>query len=204
MLPKINHLPPSCKRFFRQARKIVGTCHRDHLWRVVILLASLHGHRSLKKFEHATGGRRTRQAIAHFLSRAEWDAPELLREHALDTLRQLGWRNSEMLYLILDDTQKRKRGKRMDAVRKLFLHAEKIYAPGHTIAGCVLLYRGVVIPYAVKLWAPEDFCRQTARPEYPDAPVEVRNLPEIAADLVQGLALPAPGKVTVLFDSYYL
>ena len=110
MLPKITFLPPSCKRFFRHARKITGACHRDHLWRVVILLASLHGHRSLKKIEDATGRRRTRQAIAHFLSQAEWDAPELLREHAVDTLRQLGWRTGDMLYLVLDDTQKRKRG----------------------------------------------------------------------------------------------
>jgi len=204
MLPKITFLPPSCKRFFRQARKITGACHRDHLWRVVVLIASTHGHRSLSKLEKATGQRRTRQAIAHFLSQAEWDAPELLREHARDTLRQLGWRAGDLLYLILDDTQKRKRGKRMDAVSKLFLHAEKIYAPGHTIAGCVLVYRGVVIPYAVRLWAPREFCRLSARPESPAPPVKFRKLTEIAADMVQSLALPSPGKVHVLFDSYYL
>jgi SRSO17 transposase len=108
MLPKITFLPPSCKRFFRHARKIVGSCHRDHLWRVVILIASTHGHRSLSKIEKATGRRRSRQAISHFLSEAEWDAPELLREHARDTLRKLGWRAGDTLYVILDDTQKRK------------------------------------------------------------------------------------------------
>jgi SRSO17 transposase len=204
MLPKITSLPPSCKRFFRIARKITGACHRDHLWRVVILIASSHGHRSLSKIEKATGRRRSRQAISHFLSQAEWDAPELLREHALDTLRQLGWRTGDMLCLILDDTQKRKRAKQMDAVSKLFLHAEKIYAPGHTIAGCVLVYRGVVIPYAVQLWAPKEFCRKTARPEYPDPPVKFRKLTEIEAEMVQSLVLPSPGKAVVLFDSYYL
>jgi hypothetical protein len=204
MLPKITFLPRSCKRFFRHARKIVGPCHRDHLWRVVILIASTHGHRSLSKIEKATGHRRSRQAISHFLSQAEWDAPELLREHAKDTLRQLGWRAGDTLYVILDDTQKRKRAKQMDAVSKLFLHAEKIYAPGHTIAGCVLVYRNVVIPYAVQLWAPKEFCRKTARPEYPDTPVKFRKLTEIAAEMVQSLSLPSPGKAIALFDSYYL
>ena len=78
---------------------------------------------------------RTRQAISHFLTRAEWDAPELLRQAALDKLRELGWKAGETLYAIIDDTQKRKRGKRMDAVCRLFLHAEKVYAKGHTIVG---------------------------------------------------------------------
>jgi SRSO17 transposase len=204
MLPRITFLPPSCKRFFRHARKIAGACHRDHLWRVVILIASTHGHRSLSKIEKATGRRRSRQAISHFLSQAEWDAPELLRKHAQDALRKLGWRAGDTLHVILDDTQKRKRAKQMDAVSKLFLHAEKIYAPGHTIAGCVLVYRGVAIPYAVQLWAPKEFCRQSARPEYADPPVKFRKLTEIAAEMVQSLTLPSPGKALVLFDSYYL
>ena len=38
----------------------------------------------------------------------------------------------------------------MDAVSKIFLHAEKVYAQGHTIVGCALVYRNVVIPYANK------------------------------------------------------
>lgn len=61
---------------------------------------------------------------------------ELLRQKALDTLRELGWQAGELLHLILDDTQQRKRAKRMAAVSKLFLHAEKVYATGHTIVGC--------------------------------------------------------------------
>jgi SRSO17 transposase len=204
MMPKINQIPRSCKRFFRRARKIVGACHSDHLVRIVILLASLHGRRSLSKFEKATGKRRSRQALSHFLTRAEWDAPELLQQSAADTLRQLGWRAGDLLYIILDDTQKRKRAKRMDAVRKLFLHAEKIYAPGHTIVGCVLLYRGVVIPYAVRLWAPEDFCRETQQLSYGEKPVEFRKITELAAEMLAGVELPSPGQAIVLFDSYYL
>jgi len=29
-------------------------------------------------------------------------------------------------YVVIDDTQKNKRGKKMDAVSKIFLHAEKV------------------------------------------------------------------------------
>jgi SRSO17 transposase len=204
MLPTIGFVPRSCKRFFRRARKLVGSCRFEHLWRIVLLLASTHGRRSLSKLEKATGGRRTRQAISHFLTQAEWNAPELLQERAEDTLRLLGWRAGETLHAILDDTQKRKRAKRMDAVKKLFLHAEKTYAPGHTIVGCALLYRGVVIPYAVRLWAPQEFCRQSRRPGAESEPVEFRKITELGADLVRGVTLPSRGRVIVLFDSYYL
>ena len=76
---------------------------------------------------------RTRQAIAYFLNHADWDAPALLWQKAKDTLAQLGFRPGDTLHFILDDTQQRKYGRLMQAVSKLFLHAERYYANGHTI-----------------------------------------------------------------------
>jgi SRSO17 transposase len=168
---------------------------------MVMALAAKTGRRSLDAIEDATNRRRTRQAMAFFLNKADWDAPEILRQKAMDTLKQLGWRQGETVYLILDDTQKKKRAKRMDAVSKIFLHAEKVYAHGHTILGCALVYRGAVIPYAVRLWANEDFCARTQRPSYPGQPVQFQKLTEMAASMVREATL---SKATVLFDSYYL
>ena len=140
----IHRFPPFGKRFFRRIRKLVGRGHFSHLWRIVIALASLTGKKSLSKMTTLFENRRTRQAIAHFLTEAEWDAPKLLLDNAIDTLRQLGWTKNESLYLVLDDTQKQKRGKQMDAVSKIFLHAEKVYAKGHTIVGLAFVYRGAM------------------------------------------------------------
>jgi SRSO17 transposase len=205
-MPRIGKFPFFGKRFFRQARKKVGSCHFGHFWRLVIAIASMHGRRSISRIRDTLqdGERRTRQAISHFLTQAEWDAPELLRETAIDTLRELGWKPGETLYAILDDTQKRKRGKRMDAVCKLFLHAEKVYAKGHTIAGCALIYRGVVIPYAVRLWANQAFCNGPQKLARGEERVQFRKLTHLAADMVGEVSPPSPGRVIVLFDSYYL
>jgi hypothetical protein len=57
------------------------------------------------------------------LSEAQWDAAEILLDSALTTLRRLGWQIGDSVYVVIDDTQKRKRGKKMDAVSKIFLHA---------------------------------------------------------------------------------
>jgi SRSO17 transposase len=205
-MPRIGKFPFFGKRFFRQARKAIGSCHFGHFWRLVVAIASIHGRRSVTRLRQAIakGERRTRQAISHFLTQAEWDAPEVLRQTALDTLRQLGWRAGDTLYAILDDTQKRKRGKRMDAVCKLFLHAEKVYAKGHTIAGCALVYRGVVIPYAVRLWANQAYCKGPQKLARGEEPVKFRKLTHLAADMIGEVSPPSPGRVIVLFDSYYL
>jgi len=190
-MPKITRYPFFGKRFFRQARKLVGSCQFEHLWRLVVALAGMHGRRNLKRIEALCGQQRTRQAIAHFLTQAEWNAPALLWQTALDTLRRLGFRAGDVLYLVLDDTQKRKRGKLMDAASKIFLHAEKVYANGHTILGAALIYRGVVIPCAVRLWAAQRCCTEGLEAE-PGVPLKFRKLTHLAADRVGESRQPLP------------
>ena len=204
-MPKITRFPFFGKRFFRQARKMLGCCEFQHLWRLVVAIAAMHGRRSLQRIEDLTDKQRTRQAVSHFLTRAEWNAPELLWQSALATLQQLGFRAGDQLYLILDDTQKRKRGKRMAAVSKIFLHAEKVYANGHTILGAALAYRGVVIPCAVRLWASQSRCAEGLEAT-PGVPLNFRKLTHLAADLVSELRdhLVDATQTLVLFDSYYL
>jgi SRSO17 transposase len=203
-MPRMGKFPVFGKRFFRRARKLIGSCQFAHFWRVVVALAAMNGRRSLGRIEEAAKQRRSRQAISHFLTQAEWDAPEVLRQTALDTLKALGWQPGQTVHIAIDDTQKRKRAKRMDAVSKIFLHAEKVYATGHTIVGCVLIYRGVVIPYAVRLWACEEFCAGSQKVARGDRPLKFRKLTELAADCILEVALPGSGKGIVLFDSYYL
>jgi hypothetical protein len=111
----MRQFPPFGKRFFRRARKLIGSCHFEYSWRIVTVLASLQKGHTLSKLEDATDERRSRQAISNFLTLAEWNAPELLQQTALDQLQRLGFRSGDTVYLLLDDTQKRKRGKLMAA-----------------------------------------------------------------------------------------
>ena len=200
-MPRIGRFPPFGKRFFRRVRKLIGSCHFAHFWRIVVALAAMQGRRSLRKIEAACRNHRSRQSVGFFLTQAHWNAPAMLAETALDTLRQLGWKSGTAVDVIFDDTQKRKRGKRMDAVSKIFLHAEKVYAQGHTILGCAIIFRGVVIPYAVRLWATKSFAEATHKASYDGDPVEYCKLTEMAGAVIEDLPLT---NVTVLFDSYYL
>lgn len=60
---RIGRFPPFGKRFFRQARKLIGRCNFRHFWRVVTALAAMQGRRSLQRIEQLLGKHRTRQAM---------------------------------------------------------------------------------------------------------------------------------------------
>lgn len=203
-MPRMGRFPFFGKRFFQRARKLLGSCHMEHFWRVVIVLAAAQEGHSLSKMEDATNERRSRQALSNFLTIAEWNAPELLQQTALDQLKTLGYRPGDVLYLVLDDTQKRKRGKLMAAVSKIFLHAEKVYANGHTILAAALIYRGVLIPCAVRLWASKASCQKSQSEADPIDRLVYRTITGMAADIIQAFPLPDGAKTVVLFDSYYL
>ena len=197
----IHRFPPFGKRFFKRARKLVGHCHFSHLWRVATALASLTGRKSLSKMTKLFSNRRTRQAISHFLTEAEWNAPKLLLDNALSVLKHLGWTPKEKLYLVLDDTQKQKRGKQMDAVSKIYLHAEKVYANGHTIVGLAFVYRGVVVPCVIRLWASKGYCEKSKKSNNKHEPVEFKTLTELAGEMIETINVK---NVIVLFDKFYL
>jgi len=200
-MPRIGRFPPFGKRFFRRARKFVGACHFAHFWRAVVAVAAMQGRRSLRKLQDSCRNHTSRQSIGFFLNHAHWDAPQLLADTAIEMLRTLGWKPGQVVNLIFDDTQKKKRGKQMDALSKIFLHAEKVYAQGHTILGCAIVYRDVVIPFAVRLWVPKSFAQQTQQADYDGPPLAYRKLTELAAEIIRDFPL---AKATVLFDAYYL
>jgi SRSO17 transposase len=200
-MPKIGRFPPFGKRFFKRARKLVGSCHFAHFWRAVTAIAAMQGRRSLKKLEAACRNHHSRQSIGFFLTKAHWDSRQILANTALDTLKKLGWTPDQTVGLIFDDTQKKKRAKKMDAVSKIFLHAEKVYAQGHTILGCAIVYRDVVIPYAVRLWVPKSFTEKTQKKSYDGERLEYCKLTELVAEIIADFPLK---KATVLFDAYYL
>jgi DDE superfamily endonuclease len=203
-MPKIGRFPPFGKRYFRRVRKLLGRGHFEHFWRLAYSVACLSGRRSLARHRKFHRDYRTRQAIAYFLNHADWDAPELLWLKAIDTLTELGYRPGDTLYFILDDTQQRKRGRIMAAVAKLFMHAEKYYTRGHTIlAGC-FLYRGVLIPCAVRLWANEAFCTESQKERHEKDRLSFVTLTNLAGQIIKEAPLPKDSKVIALFDSYYL
>lgn len=136
------------------------------------------------------GGHRT--SCGGFL-RSPWDAPALLAEQALRSLRRMRPQAGEVIYLIIDDTRIEKRGKAMEAVTKIYDHKTLRFVRGHIVVTAALMFRGVVLPWKVDLWIP----KAQAGDGY-------RKINQIAAEMISQLTVPKGLKVRVLFDAYYL
>ena len=190
----IGRIPRCLSSFFRPHHEHFSQTAWPHFWGLAVAMAVATVH-TVERLNERLSGHTHRTNDGEFLWRSEWNESGVLREMALDTLRRLH-RKGETLYLILDDTQTLKRAKKMEAVGRLYHHADKTYRTGHTILKASLYYRGVTMPWASCLYIKKE-----------DAPKLKRRfvkLTEMAAAVVREADLPADRNITVLFDAYYL
>jgi SRSO17 transposase len=143
----------------------------------------------------AVGGRH-RTSIAKFLVSAGWDVEAVLRAVTLDILRWMKPQAGEVLSLIIDDTRIAKRGKKMQAISKIWDHVEQRFVNGHIVVHAAILFRGVTLPWSFELWLPEKYCRSEKLPFH--------KLTQIAAKMIHDFPPPQGLKVRVLFDAFYL
>ena len=137
------------------------------------------------------GGHRT--SCGSFL-RSDWDSVSLMQARAIETLRWMKPGKREAFYLIIDDTKIEKRGRKMDAVSKIYDHKSRRFIRGHIVVTAAIMFRGVVLPWKFDLWIPKD-----------QAGDSYRKLTQIAAQMINELELPfADLKVRVLFDAFFL
>lgn len=101
----------------------------------------------------------------------------------------------EILYVILDDSKASKRGKHIQAAFRCFDHATGRYLWGHQFVCVTLVYREVVIPYAIELYRSKADCQNRNLP--------FRKLTQIAEDIIATMPDFPVRKVYVLADTYY-
>lgn len=198
----IGQMPRPCKRFFRPVHDRFAFDGYGHFWRLVLAITISHG-ATIDRLTHLLRGPNATHRTNHgeFLWRSDWDESWVLRQIALDTLRQLdrcGVRDKR-IYFILDDTQTLKRARKMDAVGKLYHHATGTWGRGHTIVKAALHVAGVTIPWASVLYVKKEHASEVGVP--------YRKLTAIAASIIREADLGALSQgmnITVLFDAFYL
>jgi hypothetical protein len=191
----IGMMPRKVQRFFSPLQGHFGKKVWGHFWQLVLALTISQGatlDRLSRLLRHST--HRTKHG--EFLWQSAWEAPQVIQEIALDTLKRLRHKKARHVFFIIDETQTLKRAKKMAGVGKLFHHASGKYGTGHTMLKVCLWYRGVTIPWGTWLYLKKDDARKEKLP--------FRKLTQLAAEAVRQAALPSGLEVTVLFDCYYL
>jgi SRSO17 transposase len=193
---RIIRVPPALDKFFRPLK---GHFHWDHFtyFRLLVLaMAVMWGRRNVANLYRYLEARHHRTRFNNFFLVERWEPEAALRQQAQALLRALRPAKGETIYVLIDDSKKAKRGTTMDAVAKMREPTLDAYIRGHQYVCGILLFRGQVIPFGIRLYVKKAQCAALELP--------FRKTTELAAQLIRAFQAPAGVPVLVLFDAYYL
>jgi SRSO17 transposase len=193
---RIIRVPPFLDKFFRPLK---GYFHWDHFtyFRLLVLgMAVMWGRRNVSNLYRYLEAEHHRTRFNNFFLVERWDPEAALRQKAQELVRALHPAKGETIYLVIDDSKHAKRGKTMDAVAKMKDPTLDAYIRGHQYVCGLLLFRGQVIPFGIRLYVKKAQCAALELP--------FRKTTELAAQLIREFQAPVGSQVLVLFDTYYL
>jgi len=191
----IGKIPGKMQRFFTPLKSHFTQRAWGHFWPLVLAITISHGC-TIERLAKALRGSTHRTNHGEFLWRSCWNESQVMQNIALDMLLSLFRKDDRDVFLVIDDTQTLKRGKKMHAIGRLYHHATGKYGFGHTIVKICLYYRGVTIPWGSWLYVKQEHAKSLEIPFH--------KLTDLAAQAIRQACLPAMLKVTVLFDAFYL
>lgn len=193
---RIIRVPRTLDKFFRPLQCHFHWDHFAYFRLLVLAMAFAWGRHNVTNLHRYLDAQHHRTRFNNFFLVQRWDPEAALRQKAQELLRALAPRPGNTVYLILDDSKKGKRGKRMDAVAKMKDHTTDAYIRGHQYVCGTVLFREHVIPWGIRLYVKQEACAAVGVP--------FQKTTELAAQLIREFNAPAGVKVVVLFDAYYL
>jgi DDE superfamily endonuclease len=193
---RIIRMPRTLDKFFRPLHCHFQWDHFEYFRLLILVMAFAWGRHNVANLYRYLEAQHHRTRFNNFFLVQRWDPEAALRQKAQELLRALAPRPGDTVYLILDDSKKAKRGKRMEAVAKMKDPTTDAYIRGHQYVCGTLLFREHVIPWGIRLYVKKEACAAIGVP--------FQKTTELAAQLIREFNAPTGVKVLVLFDAYYL
>jgi SRSO17 transposase len=199
----IDRVPRRLKGFFGNVQHLFEKRQWPHFQVLVLVYALAHGRRNIAHMNRFLKDQDHRQRHQDFLAESPWQGESVVAVIARQILESMDPKERELLEVLIDLSHAPKRGKKMEGAHRYFDPVTKSYQFGHAFLLCVLRFRGVVIPWAVKVWLPKAFCRSERGKELE---LKFKTSNDLAADVIRGFPadLAKRFKVRVLFDSAFL
>lgn len=195
---KVVRFPKNLESFFDSLETQFHWGHFEYFRTLVLLMVIAWGRRNIsclyRHLDSRTQPHRSR--FNNFLNVGRWQPQVLLQAKAHDLLALLNPQKGDIVDLILDDSKKQKRGKKMEAVSWIHDPVSGRSIKGHQYVTAVLRFGGHVIPWGVRLYLKKEDAALLGQP--------FKKTTQLAADLIAAFEPPKSVCVRVLFDSYYL
>jgi hypothetical protein len=195
---KIVRFPSKLNNFFSSLETQFLYKHFEYFKMLVLLIAVTWEQRNIQALyrylDSDSVPHRTR--FNNFLHVGRWNPQKALAMKAYELLWMLNLKKRESVYLIIDDSKKSKRGKKMEAVGWLHDHVSGRSLWGHQYIKAMISVRGHTIPFGVRLYVKKQDCHRLQVP--------FQKVTQLAAELIRSFQPPEGLKVIVVFDTYYL
>lgn len=200
----ISHVPRQVKPFFRPLRRFFLKRQWQYFCWLVLAMAASEGLKTVAGLAGAVLGDVYPQRFLDFINESPWSPGPILQHAAMQVLKGLGWRKGMPLDVIFDGTKFRKRGKKMEGAHRFFDTVWKTAGWGHEAVVLCLRFRGVTLPWAIRLYLPKEYVRKQNPGR--GGMKHHRTTNQIAAEMLDGLPAKflAGGRATALFDSGFL
>ena len=193
---RIKRVPENLTSFFASLKEHFHWDHFEYFRNLVLVIAVAYGRRNISNLYRQLEAERHRTRYNNFILLDRWGQEVCLGQKATELIVRLKPRRGERIFFIVDDSKHRKRGKHMDAVGWVHDPVTGKSVLGHLYVTAIVKFRGVIVPWGVRLYAKKEPCAQLGLP--------FGKTTELAAELIESFTPPEGVKVTVLFDSFYL
>ena len=195
---KIVRFPLKLKSFFDPLQNQFHYNHFQYFQMFVLLIAFCWGRRNITTLYRHLDERNQphRSRFNNFISVGRCDYAVVLQMKAYELIDLLKPQKGETIELLLDDSKKQKRGKRMEAVGWIRDPLTGKSIRGHQFVTATISFRGYTIPLAIRIYVKKQDCRPLGR--------TFKKTTQLAAELIGEFEPPQQVNVRVLFDSYYL
>lgn len=193
---KLIRVPSRLEPFFRSLTSEFHWNHSHYFQVLVLLIAIAFGRRNVSNLYRQVEAHTHRSRFNNFMNLDRWDCHGLLHLKAFDLLAALRPQEGEVVYLIVDESTKRKRGKHMQAVGYVRDPVSGRKMRGHLYVTAVIKFRDLTIPWGVRIYVKKEQAKPLGVP--------FLKITELAAQLIEEFDPPAGVQVMVLLDSYYL
>ena len=195
---KIVEIPAEVREAFEPFRSVFTRPQFRHFRRLVLgLILPLAKHKTVQAIAESYADAPDRSCLSRFLERAPWSVEPALNRALLALYRRLPRPKGGLIFLILDDSENEKTGKKIAGAG--WFHdslGKKLLLFGHNYVLALAQVGGVSFPVGIRLYLKEEFCRAQR--------FAFKTKNELAAELIASFRPPAAGMVIVVFDGWYL
>lgn len=138
-----------------------------------------------------------RTKLNDFLLRSPWNEVDVLKAMAMNRLNKLYIKGDKKtpLFLIFDDSKKKKTGKYVEGTGKIYDPVSKTYMIGHQFLAATIYYKGYTIPYSISLYLKKNIAKELGEP--------FKKLTTLTQEIIEQFEIPFVAPIYVLTDSFY-